>query len=590
MTQVSPSSKKVDEFLSSLSQLSQERLRDNQQRQRDLQRDIDDLRRTSPIHHNDHGITELKFNRSARGAFHDKWKDSVPDVPSRDDDGPPLPDRPKPERPIKYGTKSSLEALQGERLGRLGKPEKPQKPEKLHNPEITPKLPTRPASQQEVGVQIAKPVARASEKPATKVNIPQYSVRRGVEAAGQIRSFGELEKQIQDGSRVFSNSKPEWKSKPEIPSKAKPEAPSKSKPEVPLKPAKSISSIPVAVSTSKPLVSVKPKPKADLQVLETKFLSKVGDRKLGVATLKPLKPAKPSLKSFQLHDTQELKNQIQRLSPTKSAGSNERRSFETIKPVAISSLKPVKPSKPKAIEVPEVPEALNALAKLKPTKPEKPKTEKPIMIEKAIMVGKFVAEKPVAERPTKPTKSVRPEPQTSKMPTNTFLSSNSNSFSIPKDSAALTDEQPDFRSRLSNMLRANTDPAVKTASRVEPIRRSQSTATSSTKLTHPNKSRAKGPKRKLPKLIGSASASTSSSVAGSAAVSASASVEEFSPVSIAPITNSGSMEENQQNDHTNQQQIYKLELSKKKTPPPIRTKKPSLQPRQKRIVSGDLFL
>lgn len=574
MTQVSPSSKKVDEFLSSLSQISQERLRDNQQRQRDLQRDIDDLRRTSPIHHSDHGITELTFNRSARGAFHDKWKDSVPDEPSRDDDGPPLPDRPKPERPIKYGTKSSLEALQGERLERLGKPEKPQKPEKLHKPEIAPKLPTRPSSQQEVVVQIAKPVARVSEKPVTKVNVPQYTVRRGVEAAGQIRSFGELEKQIQGGSRVFSNSKPELKSKPEIPSKAKPE--------VPLKPAKSISSNPVAVSTPKPLVPVKPKQKADLLVLETKILSKIGDAKLGVATLKPPKPAKPSFKSFQDNDTQELKNQIQRLSPTKSTGSNERRSFETIKPVAISSLKPVKPSKPEAIEVPE---ALNALAKLKPTKPEKPKAEKLIMIEQPDMVGKFVA-----EIPTKPTKMVRPEPQMSKMATNTFLSSISNSSSIPKDSTALTNEQPDFRSRLSNILRANTDPVVKTASRVEPIRRSQSSATSSTKLTHPNKSRAKGPKRKLPKLIDSASASASSSVAGSAAVSASASVEEFSPASIAPVTNPGSMEEDQQNVRTNQKQIYKLELPKKKTPPPIRAKNPSLQPRQKRIVSGDLFL
>ena len=51
MTQVSPSSKKVDDFLSGLSQLSQNKIREDEQRQRELQRSIEELKRlnsTSP--------------------------------------------------------------------------------------------------------------------------------------------------------------------------------------------------------------------------------------------------------------------------------------------------------------------------------------------------------------------------------------------------------------------------------------------------------------------------------------------------------------------------------------------------------------
>ncbi|EGW32346.1 uncharacterized protein SPAPADRAFT_50910 [Spathaspora passalidarum NRRL Y-27907] len=73
----SPSQKKVDDFLSSLSQLSQDRIKQDQQRQRDLQRNIDDLRHSrtpSPVKgvastsksSYPIDIPELKFNRGVQ--------------------------------------------------------------------------------------------------------------------------------------------------------------------------------------------------------------------------------------------------------------------------------------------------------------------------------------------------------------------------------------------------------------------------------------------------------------------------------------------------------------------------------------------
>lgn len=570
MAQLSPSSTKVDEFLSSLSQISQDRLRENHKRQRELQRDIDELRRTSPVHHNEHGITELKFNRSARGAFYEKWKDSPPDLPTRPSDSPPMPERPKPERPVKYGTKSSLDALKQDKRE---KPERPKKPEWPEKPEKPPKLPTRPLEFEEAVVKIAKPVARVPEKATSKpvINIPHYSARpKDLEGAGEVRSFGDLEKQIQAGSRAY---KPEI-SKPEIVSKH----------EV----SKSTPLEPLGVSTSKPvsrpLVPSKPKELKEGKELESKFPVKpvkpsFGANKPGTfkpdaksdfnpkPDIKPAKPAKLSFKSFQEQDTQELKQQIQRLSPTKSAPISERKALTDAKPVGISPLRPVKRSEP---EVLKIPEALNALAKLKPAKPTKPaKPEKP--------------EKPAKAKSPQPTKVGISQLSESKSSGPVKPRTNS-SLSTPTDSAALTDKQPDFRARLANVLRANTDPTVKAASQVESVRRTQS-ATTSTKLTHPNKTRAKGPKRKLPKQLGSAPVSAPASI--SASTSAFTSPSSPPKMAISSPANKSTSSHGDQHNLQNQQNTVE---PKKKTPPPIKPKKPVLQPRQKRVVSGDLFL
>lgn len=600
MAQLSPSSKKVDEFLSSLSQISQDRLRENQKRQRDLQRDIDELRRTSPpIHHNEHGITELKFNRSARGNFYEKWKDTPPQLPSRphDDESPPLPSRPKPEA---YSSHSNS---QHSKLGKPDKPEKPEKLERFRSEENAPNLPTRPQSINNVvaAVGIAMPVARKTES-VTKalLNIPQYSARpKGTSGSGPLRSFGEMEKQIQAGSRIFSKTKPDVPAKPEIRSdRSKPELPKSqllnsenyrlesstsenfksSKPLVPLKPV------------NKPLVPLKPvvKPTETPKEIQPKFapLKPVKPaEKSDDANTKPTRPDKPSFKSFTDLDSQELKQQIQRLSPTKSNASAER-GFGAPKP-SPSSLKPVKPSKPEKLEVPE---ALNALSKLRPARPMKHVISVPLEAEEGNQ-GKTQLKKAEKEvEIQKPKPSIPGGFQTAKRietPTS----------SQPKDSAALTYSQPDFRSKLSSILRSNTDPSANApVSRLEPIRRSQSTKVS-TKLTHPNKTRAKGPKRKLPKQIGSTDSTDST---GSIPIANSDEGIKEKPrlpsrnISVGSETTLLTLDTTLNNLSAFASTKLMVDespstVSKKKTPP-IKPKKPTLPPKPKRIISGDLFI
>lgn len=113
--EVSPSSRKVDDFLSSVSQLSQDRLKEDQQRQRELRRDIDELRArlssSSPAKLGsgaDLGlfsasksrvreVPQLVFNRNPR--LH--TADIPPPMPSRpqEESPPPMPARPESPPP-----------------------------------------------------------------------------------------------------------------------------------------------------------------------------------------------------------------------------------------------------------------------------------------------------------------------------------------------------------------------------------------------------------------------------------------------------------------------------------------------------------
>ena len=141
MVDVSPSSKKVDDFLTSLSELSQSRIQEDQERQRELQRKVDELKRQSPtkgmerrpgnseinIMNSPSGLVSrepplLKFNRLVREddgpplprrRRHDDEKS--PPLPRRrvendsDDDGPPLPRRKgntPPQKPPKLRSES----------------------------------------------------------------------------------------------------------------------------------------------------------------------------------------------------------------------------------------------------------------------------------------------------------------------------------------------------------------------------------------------------------------------------------------------------------------------------------------------------
>ncbi|KAK6455634.1 muscle M-line assembly protein unc-89 [Scheffersomyces xylosifermentans] len=160
MTELSPSSKKVDDFLSGLSQLSQDRLREDQQRQRELQRSVDELRlksgSVSPVKparqelsplprsssRNASPIPSLTFNRSEYKSRLDQYEEeNAPKLPKRpayldtdDKNPPPLPTR-KPDLSDSF----DIELLQP--TARKSKPVIPSKPSSKPSSTISSGLP-----------------------------------------------------------------------------------------------------------------------------------------------------------------------------------------------------------------------------------------------------------------------------------------------------------------------------------------------------------------------------------------------------------------------------------------------------------------
>lgn len=185
MTPASKSDPVVDDFLKSLSQLSQERLREDQQRQRDLQRNIDVLRlklggtfpvkrgsqsaaSSSSSSYSDLGISLLKFNRSInsqnilRSETSDKSDDeSVPALPRRRDESEVAPKYPARPNSIGYKSKPPLPT----RRDILGKKLPPSKPIKsLLLKEDT-----------SFDVELMQPVARKHNYTEKKSNLPSES-------------------------------------------------------------------------------------------------------------------------------------------------------------------------------------------------------------------------------------------------------------------------------------------------------------------------------------------------------------------------------------------------------------------------------
>lgn len=78
MVETSPSSRKVDDFLTSLSQLSQDRLREDQKRQRSLQRNIDELRQrlnsSSPVK------SQYGVSRDRSGSTYSQYSNNIPSL------------------------------------------------------------------------------------------------------------------------------------------------------------------------------------------------------------------------------------------------------------------------------------------------------------------------------------------------------------------------------------------------------------------------------------------------------------------------------------------------------------------------------
>lgn len=541
MTDVSPSSQKVDDFLSSLSQLSQERLKDNQNRQRNLQRDIDELRRTpgmrehaalrllSPLPSQlllSHGIRELSFNRSARGQFYEKWKDAAPELPKRPSSSNSLP---------------SSSSVGGAGSGSKTRPMKPTKPDALSAPENPPKLPQRPVEIVEtietINVDLLRPVARKS-KPDPKPR-PEFKSQLALlfstskDAGSRLspplgtskqKSFAALEEKIRSsGTKSLEDALD-----------APPLLPARNKTLILLRLPKPAPSLPEEPSKTTTPKALPPKPESSKPPI-------------------PVKPKK-TLKLYEEGNTELLKQLLRQLSPTKPAPEKKPVSGEFvpedhIKKLQERRLKPDKPIKlkPAPVVAEDKPEAISFLLKLKATKPSPPKPES-----KPEALRQFESMRKLDYKP------LEPETRASQL-----ASTSTKEPALPSDLTSKPVPAAQFHAHLSSLLKANTEPLASPKPQA-PVRRSTAPLESSTPLTHPNKSRSKGPKRRLPKSQKSGSSTGAPTPASASyASSISSSVSDAAASEKQPI---------------------------KKKPPPIKGKKPALEVKPRRIASGELFI
>lgn len=219
-------------------------------------------------------------------------------------------------------------------------------------------------------------------------------------------------------------------------------------------------------------------------------MEKQGFHRATAAGNAPLKPTKPA---FGSNGVSMLKNIPLQMQPALKPTVRTKTPTELKKP---TSPKPAKPQKPSTIHSAQANEIIthrdsnnsesnleitpksnlnshSILAKPqnKPIKPIKPTTSQAAQLQRA-------PTKPALERPTKSRPTQSPQAQTT---------------------------QPsslDFRATLSSVIRAQTLPQFGTPKAPEPIVRAQTVSSTSSskpeKLTHPNKARSKGPKRRLP--------------------------------------------------------------------------------------------
>lgn len=605
MANASPSSKKVDDFLSSISQLSQERLKEDQQRQRELQRNIDELRlrlnSSSPVKSSStvlgalldgskvgYGdIPLMKFNRNLRlknstGAF---------DFGNAEDEMPP----PMPKRPEEDGRPSwRVDDDDGEEMP---PPMPPRRDFKK-----APFIPSKPASMtSKFDIELINPVARkpTSELPArgsTKENRGPVIAPTGDRS---YRSFADLERNIKRGEPIGDktkdivdetmNAKRSQDYRPLKPSKSdklSAMAPNKHDP-VP-KPSylsalsathsganktrqaqESASDtkqryIPQRNKPSDVSITRSPSPKRGKKphswldsairkndTAEPETRKSPGEKQLDLeyasrfhnmkSSDKPVppKPSKPSLDKYVQRDNELLKSQMQKLSssgktlpprPSKpSIDKYEKQDAELLRsqllrlsPLKNVPPKPSKASKPSADKYKdddneklrsnvkklgkyptasrsgehEGPEGLAALAKLKPVKKPEPKS---LNNPRPEAIGK-------KEQIKTGEKSSTPTPTASQQ-----LKAKTGSASDLTEKATTEPPPATFQDHLSSIIRASTTPKVSAKpsasiarTKSEPLHEKKPD-TSGDKLTHPNKGRSRGPKRRLPKKMAGAS-------------------------------------------------------------------------------------
>ncbi|KAL6449562.1 hypothetical protein SBY92_004476 [Candida maltosa Xu316] len=212
MADISPSNNKVDDFLSSLSQLSRERLREDQQRQRNLQRNINELQSrsnsTSPVK-SFSASTSTSLDKSSykysipesetiseRYEVGDEDEENAPKLPKRPTDENDKPPPPLPTRKYK---------------------EKQQQEEEEEDEDDAPPLPRRKFEKEPQH----EPLRSIPKKSAFPMPKPS-SNNSASTTANSTRSFRDIESMIKTGQPK--------KSAPPLPVKQKP-------PTTPVKPA-----------------------------------------------------------------------------------------------------------------------------------------------------------------------------------------------------------------------------------------------------------------------------------------------------------------------------------------------------------------
>lgn len=256
----------------------------------------------------------------------------------------------------------------------------------------------------------------------------------------------------------------------------------------------------------------------------------------------PPKPAKLSSKAYEAKDSQELKDQILKLSPSKHAAPAKpiKKDFDNdqkdllkgqLEKLATKKQPPIKPAKPAkpAVEKSDEAEAIGALHALKPTKPSALKA----------------APKPEALQKFSTMKQEKAAPKNFHSELSGILRSSTEPSLRRGPASASTTSLVEFQPAKTSIKKAWTDPAT-------------------TQISHVTKTRSKGPKRRLPKA---------------------ASLENgLAPAKFEPKT------ENEPKYAEAEKPKAKVPPPKPaKKPPPIKAKKPDILAKP-RTVSGELFI
>lgn len=573
MTSMSPLSDKVNAFLSSISTLSQERLREDQERERLLQRNIDELRfslRQGSPH-------KLSTFGSLHSAAYDRVNDDIPgnlldmelSFKQIKSETPP----PKPKRPPQLPARPSGSVADNKRAPALPRRRCQEESEQLDSnreTEDTPPLPRRRDGPVSFDIDLIQPIARSNvsrnPKPARfpepmNTAIEELRSKRN----GKLRSFLDMETEIKLGdtntieSSKISRESKEMDSSPSASSKNssnedvtrlldKPKkAPKPSylayqaknssgdshdsskntiKSKVMTKPqtrniettrkaSDSLESTLNKTIESKKHPKVVPEKKTSLPAFKTdKTTAELSEQHKIVPLKKPPIPAKPALKNFVEKDEEFLKNLKNNLGqkppkPRKPSVGLQARNFnEKLNDAAHNK------------ESEQIPEALAQLNKIK------------MVSATSSQVTDIKKDKTITRKSL-----------------------------MFESSLDLSTAQP-LRTQLSSLLKAKSFP-LSSGSTLAPTPCSMEKAekkqdTPSVKLSHTNKQRSKGPRRRLPKSISKASLKNTTPVA----------------------------EKVLQEDATKE---IKERIDSKKTPPPVnKNKKPSFtRPLKARLEAGE---